>query len=489
MRAGVPDGYTLLRPLGQGGTSRVWLAHGPLGPVALKMAQGGGSLAREIDTLRGVVHPYVARLVDADPRGLWLALEHAEHGRADNWCRGQPLEAVVELMAQVAEALDAIHARGLVHGDLKPANVLVGADGHARLVDLGCARRTDGAGALGGGPPGGGTLGYVAPEVLTGQPIQAASDLWSFGAVLYQLLTRRMPFDDVDPAALAWLPTASLPLPPSAHRPRLPRDLDELTLALLTRTPTARPASALLVAGHLRDALPSAPAAPVVGMAKERATLRRLVVDLMNGAPHAVVLHGTEGSGRRTLIREAVRAAAREGARTPSPTAERSALLAELAEGGPAVLPLDGNATGAESLAARILTERLPCLVLLRADRPLLRIAGLGGRHLAPSPLTAEDTARLLEALDLDGRRAEDLHRRSRGHPGALLALLADAPPSHPPEVWRLLEALGADRLTVEDLAARLGLGEHALLDVVEPLLDQGVLDAGDDGAQVWARR
>lgn len=481
MRMGLPDGYTLLRPLGQGASARVWLAQGPAGPVALKVAADGATLAPEIEVLRRTLHPYVARLLDADPGGAWLATEHAEHGRIDTWTRGQPLPVLVELAAQVAEALQALHLAGLVHGDLKPANVLVARDGSVRLVDMGASRRADAA-TLGG------TLGYVAPEVMAGRPGGPAADIWALGALLYQLLTHRHPYDDGDPAALAWLPTATLPLPPSALRPRLPRALDELVLALLARNPDARPAAGLPAA--LRASLASEPAPPVVGMARERETLRRHVVELLGGAVGAVVLHGPEGSGRRTLIREAVRAAMREGVRVLPPIGERSALLHALADGGPAVVPLDGNAPGAEALAGRILSERLPCLLLVRADRPLMRIAGLGGRHLTPTPLAVADVTLLLEGLDLDRRRAEDLQRRSRGHPGTLLRLLTDAPhPGVPPEVRAVLDALGRDRLAVDALASRLGLGEHRLLDLVEPLLDQGVLEASDDGVEVWVRR
>ena len=79
--------------------------------------------------------------------------------------------------------------------------------------------------------------------------------------------------------------------------------------------------------------------------------------------------------------------------------------------------------------------------------------------------------------------------RRSRGHPGTLLSLLSDAPQPVAPGVRRLLEALGRERLLLETLAERLGLSDHALLDVAEPLLDQGVLEASENGAELWARR
>ncbi len=482
-----PASFTRIRPLGRGASARVWLAEGPVGLVALKLASVPGGLRREIEAHRGLEHRYVARLLDADRNGDWLAVEYAPHGRADTWGRGQPLPALIELAAQVAEALAHIHGRGMVHGDLKPSNVLVAEDGTARLIDLGLAR----GGEL---PPLdlGGTLGFIAPEILRGERPGPEADMYGLGVLLYHLLTRHAPFRDADPAALGYLPLTTLPEPPSSLRPRLPRDLDDLVLAMLARRPASRPSPAARVVELLRGAQASPPRSPLVGMAREREILRRHVVDLLEGKAATVVLHGTAGSGRRTLIRECVRAAHREGVRVVSGGADRRLLLAELGQGGPAIVALDGNAPGIETLLARILTENPLCLTLVRADRPLTKAARLGARHLCPSPLLLEDVARVLEGLEMDRRRAEEFHKLSRGSPGTLLGLalgVTVADDALEPVERQVLALIATGPLTVTLLAERIGLSEHRLLDHVEPMIDRGLLTASADGAWLMEAR
>lgn len=460
----------------------MWLAEGPSGRCALKLAPEGGSLAAEADTLARAAGPGIVRMLDHDPDGAWIALEHLPGGRADDWARGQPLPAVVDLAAAAAEALAHLHDAGFVHADVKPANILVAADGTPRLIDFGSARERARPGTAAGGTP-----GFVAPERLAGEAATPAADLYGLGGVLYQMLTRVPPFRDPDPAVLALQPLNSLPEPPSALRPRLPSGLEDLVLALLARRPAVRPGPAREVAAALRASVTTPTRPPVVGMSRARERLRKSVIDLLDGRPSAIVLYGPPGSGRRTLLRETVRTAAREGVRAVTSIADRRSLLRTLAVDGPSVLPLDGNAPTTEALVLELRARALPVLTIVRADRPLPRLHRAGIRHVSPALFGTEDVARVLEGLRRDRRNADELARRSRGLPGALFGLLGG--PFVTGETDRVSRAL---LVAVEDgprpvraLAAELGLGEHALLDAAEALIDRGLLVSTPDGSSV----
>ncbi len=472
------DPYKRLRVLGRGATAHVWLAEGPEGLVALKVAHQAGHLRREIALLRQLRHPSIARLVASDDDGDWLALEHAPNGTAAEWAPGQPLTQLVEFAARLAEGLEAVHQAGYVHGDVKPGNVLVAADHTPRLVDMGSAtkgRRSSETGA---------TPGYAAPERLRSGPPTVAGDLWSLGAVLYMLLTRRPPFPGDDPATLTWAPLATLPEPPGSIRPRLPSALEDLVLQLLAHRPEARPASAGRVAEELRASMLSGMRPPLVGMGKARDLLRRTLVDLMGGGRSMVVLHGATGSGRKALIREVIAASRREGVRVILP-GDGDAILKDLATEEPAVLAMDGGAVGSEELLLQLLRAPASALILVRSDRPMLALARRGARHIQPPPLSLDEVTFLIDALDLDRHRAETVHRRSGGLPGAVQGILTPILASSlTPLAQSVLQNLRSGALTVPVLARRLALGEHRLLDLVEPMIDRGLVVASADG--VW---
>jgi hypothetical protein len=223
----------------------------------------------------------------------------------------------------------------------------------------------------------------------------------------------------------------------------------------------------------------------MVGMLREREVLRDAVAGLLDGRPGCIVVHGKLGSGRRALIRETVRTALREGASMPAASHDRRALLAEFGGGGPWVLPLDGNAPESGPLIHRLLTAQFDVLCLVRADRPLLDASRLGARHVSPPPLELGDVALVLEAVGRDRRGAEEFLVRCGGSPAALQHLL-HAQLVDPGQLdsleRRILDELRDDPLAVPDLAGRVGLSEHRLLDHVEPLMDRGLVSASGDG-------
>ncbi len=156
---------------------------------------------REAKLAAKLNHPHVVAVFDFLTEGdeQWLVMEHvdgvdlavlAEH--AD----GLPADEAAALLAQVADALAAAHAAGVVHRDVKPSNVLVAHDGTAKLADFGIARARDSTMTVSGRVTG--SPAYLAPEVASGRPATEASDVWSLGATLYQALTGRPPYDTSD---------------------------------------------------------------------------------------------------------------------------------------------------------------------------------------------------------------------------------------------------------------------------------------------------
>src|SRR6187551_1200573 len=196
--------YRLEAHIGNGGMAEVWRAtDGRTGEtVALKRLHprlahdptSRARFAREVEAARAVDHPSAIRVLDAGDGddGGWLAMDYLAGGSlADRLQAGpMPTASVTTIGADIAGALAAVHAAGLVHRDVKPSNILLDENGGARLGDFGIA-----TGDVVG------TLRFLPPEVLAGGPAAASSDVWALGAVMYEALTGRPPFDSSSPAA------------------------------------------------------------------------------------------------------------------------------------------------------------------------------------------------------------------------------------------------------------------------------------------------
>ena len=218
MQDEVAGRYRLEERIGSGGMAEVWRARDIRSDstVAFKRLHPGlafdaaarARFAREVEAARAVRHRSAVRILDAGVDGdvPWLAMEYVPGGSLADRLRDGPLTlaSATAIGADVASALAAIHAIGLVHRDVTPANILLPPDGGARLGDFGIARRWDGSGAddvtLTGDLVG--TLRFVAPEVLGGEAARPAADIWALGAVLYEAVTGRPPFDASSPASL-----------------------------------------------------------------------------------------------------------------------------------------------------------------------------------------------------------------------------------------------------------------------------------------------
>lgn len=256
--ARLADGrFLLVRELGQGGLGSVWLAQDTTtdSRVALKIlapafARHPGArelLRREFERQQALVHPHILpvhALLESDDTQL-LVMQHAPGGDVRH-LRGAPWRRLLPLLAQVADGLAHAHAAGVVHRDLKAANVLLDENGMARVADFGHAAPV--AAGPDKVPPGGGSLGCMSPQQLQGEPPTPADDLYAFGALCHELLAGSPPFGETpDPAIVRVRPAPSL----GERAAGLPDELVVLVDALLEKSPADRPASMTVVRDRL----------------------------------------------------------------------------------------------------------------------------------------------------------------------------------------------------------------------------------------------
>ncbi len=255
-------GYRVERVLGRGGMGMVYLATqlSLNRPVALKviaeeLADESGFRERFVEesrTAASIDHPHVIPIYEADQRAglLFLAMRYVDGPdlKAFIQRRGRlPAHVAVRVVTQAADALDAAHARGLVHRDVKPANVLVAsADDrpHSYLTDFGLTKRSASQSGVTRSGEWVGTLDYIAPEQLRGESVDARADVYALGCVLYEALTGRPPFPRDNDVAKLWAHISD-PIPAvQALVPEVPAALDEVVARAMAKDRDKRFASA-----------------------------------------------------------------------------------------------------------------------------------------------------------------------------------------------------------------------------------------------------
>ena len=268
---------------------------------------------REYQVLAGLDHPRIIRVFDygVDAEGPYYTMELV-HGRDLEKAAPLPWRDVCLHMRDIATSLSLLHARRLLHRDLSPGNVKLGADGHCKLLDFGALSDFGFTSWIVGTPP------MVPPEALRGDLVDQRADLYALGALTYWTLTgeHAFPARRMDDLPLHW---ETPPRPPSALVAGIPRALDELVLALLSADPLARPSSAaevitrLNVMGQLaledegerrRLAQSFLIVPPFVGRDEELEELGGHIRAAMNGHGSAVRIEAMAGSGRSRLLEE-----------------------------------------------------------------------------------------------------------------------------------------------------------------------------------------
>ena len=263
----MPRNYRLLERLEAGGTGVVYRAERVDGAVtqqvALKLLMParsddtrlGERFANEHRALARLNHPCIAHLIDggltAEGRPF-LATEFVDGEPIDDWCnqRKASLAARVELMIKVCEAVDYAHRHMVIHRDLKPSNILVTDQGEPKLLDFGIARLLDVAeepSAEGGQESPFMTIAYASPEQVCGDPLSAATDVYSLGVVLYELLGGSRPFDEFDDPRRRLEAVRNQSIPSlrehaAAGLPagRVPADVAAIVQRALAKTPAER---------------------------------------------------------------------------------------------------------------------------------------------------------------------------------------------------------------------------------------------------------
>ena len=329
--------YRVKELLGEGGKKRVYLTHdGVLDrEVALAVIKTEGldeasrsRITREAQAMAHLGdHPNILQIHDLGEEGgqpymvmplmpggdVEVAIDEATDHRL-------PLEQVIAICKQVCRGLEHAHSEGIVHRDLKPGNVWLAADGTAKIGDFGLAVATDRSRLTQEGMMVG-TVSYMPPEQAMGGEVDGRSDLYSLGAMLYEMVTGRPPFVGDETVAIIGQHLNTPPVAPTWHNPEVPPGLEALILRLLEKDPGSRPASA----EEVREALesinvgapigsgaptePSTDQAPLyrttfVGREAEVRQLHTAFDGAMSGEGSLMMVVGEPGIGKTSLCEQ-----------------------------------------------------------------------------------------------------------------------------------------------------------------------------------------
>jgi tetratricopeptide (TPR) repeat protein len=299
-------GYRIEEPLGRGSTSVVYRAeHVRLGRhAALKLlvptlgeSDFTARFLRESQLAASLDHPSIVPVYDAGEQDglLYIAMACVEGSDLKSLLAGEgrlSLHRTLRIVGQIASALDAAHVRGLVHRDVKPANILVAADDRAYLSDFGVVKELAGNGTT---RTGGfvGTIEYCAPEQIEGRPVDARADVYALACVLYECLAGEPPFHRESEVAVLNAHLQATPPRLSRTAPELPAALDAVLAKALSKSPLDRYASC----GEFLAAARAAAAERHVHRRRLAVSLGLLALAALAGAAAALGIHSLASGG------------------------------------------------------------------------------------------------------------------------------------------------------------------------------------------------
>jgi tetratricopeptide (TPR) repeat protein/tRNA A-37 threonylcarbamoyl transferase component Bud32 len=334
--------YAVLKKLGEGGKGVVYKARDTVlnRVVAIKMLKSAVSgeeaysrFIREAQATAKLNHPNIVSIYDIgkEDEKQFFVIEFVDGMSVRSLMATYPegkcdIQTVLRTSIDVCNALQYAHSQGILHRDVKPENIMITQEGIAKLMDFGLARMLSQPGMTQEGIIVG-TVSYVAPENALGKGADARSDLYSFGAVLYEMVTGRPPFPGDDPVKIIFSHIHDYPISPSRLNPKVPQALAECIMKLLEKEPGRRFQSAtdllkvlreiaedflreVLVPSHKPSIIVPSPRptaakeAQLIDRVEEMNLLREAVDRAIRGEGGVVFLYGEAGIGKTRLARE-----------------------------------------------------------------------------------------------------------------------------------------------------------------------------------------